>query len=150
MGIALGLSTDGSPIGAIFYIIVWNLLAYFGMRFAYFKGYELGDKAVEVLVGTQGQAIRKAVAIVGGMVVGAVAATWVPIKTALELKNSSGKAFLVLQKQLDGVYPGLLTALFTVFCWWLMAKKNMSPIKVMLLLVVIAFVGVITGFFDQA
>ena len=27
-------------------------------------------------------------------------------------------------------------------------KKNMSPIKVMLLLVVIAFVGVITGFFD--
>ena len=100
------------------------------------------------LFGTQGQAIRKAVAIVGGMVVGAVAATWVPIKTALELKNSSGKAFLVLQKQLDGVYPGLLTALFTVFCWWLMAKKNMSPIKVMLLLVVIAFVGVITGFFD--
>lgn len=91
LGIALGLSTDGSPIGAIFYIIVWNLLAYFGMRFAYFKGYELGDKAVEVLVGTQGQAIRKAVAIVGGMVVGAVAATWVPIKTALELKNSSGK-----------------------------------------------------------
>lgn len=148
LGIALGLSTDGSPIGAIFYIIVWNLLAYFGMRFAYFKGYELGDKAVEVLVGTQGQAIRKAVAIVGGMVVGAVAATWVPIKTALELKNSSGKAFLVLQKQLDGVYPGLLTALFIVFCWWLMAKKNMSPIKVMLLLVVIAFVGVITGFFD--
>ena len=148
LGIALGLSTDGSPIGAIFYIIVWNLLAYFGMRFAYFKGYELGDKAVEVLVGTQGQAIRKAVAIVGGMVVGAVAATWVPIKTALELKNSSGKAFLVLQKQLDGVYPGLLTALFTVFCWLLMAKKNMSPIKVMLLLVVIAFVGVITGFFD--
>ena len=148
LGIALGLSTDGSPIGAIFYIIVWNLLAYFGMRFAYFKGYELGDKAVEVLVGTQGQAIRKAVAIVGGMVVGAVAATWVPIKTALELKNSSGKAFLVLQKQLDGVDPGLLTALFTVFCWWLMAKKNMSPIKVMLLLVVIAFVGVITGFFD--
>ncbi|MCB5083096.1 PTS system mannose/fructose/sorbose family transporter subunit IID [Streptococcus mutans] len=148
LGIALGLSTDGSPIGAIFYIIVWNLLAYFGMRFAYFKGYELGDKAVEVLVGTQGQAIRKAVAIVGGMVVGAVAATWVPIKTALELKNSSGKAFLVLQKQLDDVYPGLLTALFTVFCWWLMAKKNMSPIKVMLLLVVIAFVGVITGFFD--
>ncbi len=148
LGIALGLSTGGSPVGAIFYIVVWNLLAYFGMRFAYFKGYELGGKAVEFLVGPQGMAIRKAVGVVGGMVVGAVAATWVSVKTSFQLKNSAGEAFLVLQDQLDGVYPGLLTAAFIVLCWWLMAKKKMSPIKVMLLLVVIALVGVLIGFFD--
>ena len=148
LGIALGLSNGGNPLGAIFYIIVWNLLAYFGMRFAYNKGYELGGKAVEVLVGPQGQAIRKAVGVVGGMVIGAVAATWVSVKTSLELKNSSGKVFLSLQKQLDNVYPGLLTAAFIILCWWLMAKKKMSPITVMLLLVVIAFVGVLVGFFD--
>lgn len=148
LGIALGLSTGGSPIGAIFYIIVWNLLAYLGMKFAYFKGYELGDKAVEFLVGVQGQAIRKAVSIVGGMVVGGVAATWVSVKTSFQLKSTSGKPFLVLQDKFDSVYPGMLTAVFIVFCWWLMAKKNTSPIKVMLLLVVIAFIGVITGFFN--
>ncbi|MDK6486852.1 PTS system mannose/fructose/sorbose family transporter subunit IID, partial [Streptococcus agalactiae] len=34
------------------------------------------------------------------------------------------------------------------FCWWLMAKKNLSPIKVMLLLVVVAFLGVLVGFFN--
>lgn len=148
LGIALGLSTGGSPLGAIFYIVVWNLLAYFGMRFAYFKGYELGDKAVEFLVGPKGQAIRKSISIIGGMVIGAVAATWVPINTALKLRNSSGKVYLDLQNQLNSVYPGFLTALFIIFCWWLMAKKNMSPIKVMLLLVVIALIGVLTGFFD--
>lgn len=147
LGIALGLSTDGSPVGAIFYIIVWNLLAYFGMKFAYFKGYELGDKAVEFLVGPQGIAIRKAIGIVGGMVIGAVAATWVSVKTSFQL-GSAKHPYLVLQNQLDAVYPGLLTAIFIVFCWWLMAKKNMSPIKVMLLLVVIAFVGVLVGLFN--
>lgn len=147
LGIALGLSTDGSPVGAIFYIIVWNLLAYFGMKFAYFKGYELGDKAVEFLVGPQGIAIRKAIGIVGGMVIGAVAATWVSVKTSFQL-GSAKHPYLVLQNQLDAVYPGVLTAIFIVFCWWLMAKKNMSPIKVMLLLVVIAFVGVLVGFFN--
>lgn len=147
LGIALGLSTDGSPVGAIFYIIVWNLLAYFGMKFAYFKGYELGDKAVEFLVGPQGIAIRKAIGIVGGMVIGAVAATWVSVKTSFQL-GSAKHPYLVLQNQLDAVYPGLLTAIFIVFCWWLMAKKNMSPIKVMLLLVVISFVGVLVGFFN--
>ncbi|MGT2755043.1 PTS system mannose/fructose/sorbose family transporter subunit IID [Streptococcus ovis] len=147
LGIAIGLSTGGSPIGAIFYTVVWNLLAYFGMKFAYFKGYELEDKAVEFLVGAQGQAIRKAVGIVGGMVVGAVAATWVSVKTSFTL-GSAKNPYLVLQDKLDSVYPGLLTACFILLCWWLMAKKNLSPIKVMLLLVVIALVGVVLGFFD--
>ena len=148
LGVALGLSNGGSPVGAIFYIIVWNLLAYFGMKFAYFKGYELGDKAVEFLVGPQGQAIRKAIGIIGGMVIGGVAATWVSVKTSFQMKNDAGEAFLVLQDQFDAVYPGLLTGIFIVFCWYLMAKKNLSPIKVMLLLVVIAFVGVLLGFFN--
>ena len=117
------------------------------MKFAYFKGYELGDKAVEFLVGVQGQAIRKSVGVVGGMVVGAVAATWVSVKTSFILGDAK-EPFLVLQDKLDAVYPGLLTACFILFCWWLMAKKNLSPIKVMLLLVVIAFVGVLLGFFN--
>ncbi len=141
LGIALGMSDGGSPLGAIFYIIVWNLLAYF-------KGYELGDKAVGILVGAQGKAIRKAIATVGGMVVGGVAATWVTVKTSFTLRNGSGKAYLVLQDKLDSVYPGLLTAAFIVLCWWLMAKKNISPIKVMLVLVVVALIGVLTGFFN--
>ena len=61
LGIAMGMSGGGSPLGAIFYIIVWNLFAYFGMRFLYFKGYDMGTKAVEYLVGDIGMAIREAV-----------------------------------------------------------------------------------------
>ena len=148
LGVSMGLSSGGSPIGAIFYIVVWNLLAYFGMKFAYYKGYELGGKAVEFLVGPVGNSLRKAIGCLGAMVIGAVAASWVPITTAISLKNASGKEYLNLQNQLDGVYPCLLTGVFIVFCWWLMAKKNISPIKVMLLLVVIAFLGVLCGFFN--
>ena len=66
------------------------VLIYGGMRFAYFKGYELGDKAVEFLVGPKGQALRKAISVIGGMVIGAVAATWVSVTTSLELKNADG------------------------------------------------------------
>ena len=148
LGIALGLSKGGNPIGALFYILVWNVLIYGGMRFAYFKGYELGDKAVEFLVGPKGQALRKAISVIGGMVIGAVAATWVSVTTSLELKNADGEAFLKLQEKIDGVYPGLLTAGFITICWWLMAKKKVSPNLVMLLLVVIALIGVALGIFD--
>lgn len=148
LGIALGLSKGGNPIGALFYILVWNVLIYGGMRFAYFKGYELGDKAVEFLVGPKGQALRKAISVIGGMVIGAVAATWVSVTTSFELKNADGEAFLKLQEKIDGVYPGLLTAGFITLCWWLMAKKKVSPNLVMLLLVVIALIGVALGIFD--
>ena len=148
LGIALGLSKGGNPIGALFYILVWNVLIYGGMRFAYFKGYELGDKAVEFLVGPKGQALRKAISVIGGMVIGAVAATWVSVTTSLELKNADGEAFLKLQEKIDGVYPGLLTAGFITLCWWLMAKKKVSPNLVKLLLVVIALIGVALGIFD--
>ena len=148
LGIALGMSTGGSPIGAIFYIIVWNLFAYFGMKFLYFKGYQLGGKAVEFLVGPQGEAIRESVSVLGGIVIGAVAATWVSVTTSFKLYNDAGEAYLVLQDKLNEVLPGSLTAAFVMLCWYLMAKKKMSPVKVMLLLVVIAFVGVVIGFFN--
>lgn len=148
LGIALGMSTGGSPIGAIFYIIAWNLFAYFGMKFLYFKGYQLGGKAVEFLVGPQGEAIRESVSVLGGVVIGAVAATWVSVTTSFKLYNDAGEAYLVLQDKLNEVLPGSLTAAFVMLCWYLMAKKKMSPVKVMLLLVVIAFVGVVIGFFN--
>ena len=148
LGIAMGMSTGGSPLGAIFYIIVWNLFAYFGMRFMYYKGYELGGKAVDFLIGAQGEALRESISMLGGIVIGAVSATWVSVKTSLELFNEAGEPYLVLQDKLDAVFPGLLTSAFIIFCWYLMAKKQMSPIKVMLLLVVVAFIGVLVGFFN--
>ena len=148
LGIAMGMSGGGSPMGAIFYIIVWNLFAYFGMRFLYFKGYDMGTKAVEFLVGDIGNAIREAVTTLGGIVIGAVSASWISVKTSFALYNEAGEAYMVLQEKFDSVFPGMLTAIFVIFCWWLMAKKQLSPLKVMGLLVVIAFVGILIGFFN--
>ena len=103
LGIAMGLSEGGSVLGPIFYIVVWNLLAYFGMRFAYYQGYKLGGDAVEALVGPNAQALREAIVMVGTIVIGAVDATWVSITTALTLPGGG-----TLQGTLDGIYPKLL------------------------------------------
>lgn len=149
LGIALGLSTDGSPVGGIFYIIAWNLIVTLGMRMLYFKGYELGGKAVEFLTGEKATALRESIMMLGSIVIGAVAATWVSVNTVFKMVNAeTGEAFLDLNAQINSVLPKGLTAVFVLFCWYMIAKKKMSPIKVMLLLVVIAFVGVLIGFFD--
>lgn len=148
LGIGLGLSTGGSPLGAIFYIIVWNALMIFGMRWAYYKGYELGGKAVEMVVGEKATAVRESVIMVGTIVIGAVAATWVNINTSLKMYNSRGGVIIDLQKTLDGVFPKILSAGAVILAWWLMSKKKISPTIVMLIFLVIAFLGVLVGFFN--
>lgn len=148
LGIALGLSSNGSPLGAIFYIITWNVLITLGMKFLYYKGYELGGKAVELIVGEKANAIRESVIMLGTIVIGAVAASWISINTSFQMLNSEGGTIINLQSVFDGIFPKLLPLLTVIFCWWLMKKKKMAPTTVMLILVVIAFVGVLLGFFN--
>lgn len=148
LGIALGLSTNGSPIGAIFYIIAWNLIVTLGMRFLYYKGYELGGKAVEILVGEKTNAIRESIIMLGTVVIGAVAASWINVTTSLKMFNAEGGVIIDLQAVCDGIFPKLLSLITVIFCWFLMTKRKMSPTKVMLILVVIAFLGVFVGFFN--
>ena len=77
-----------------------------------------------------------------------VLASWVNVTTSLQLKDSTGKVFLNLQKQLDSIYPGLLTVIVTLLCWWLMAKRHVSAIWTMIILIVVALLGVLVGFFN--
>ncbi len=143
LGIALGLSTGGNPLGPIFYIVAWNVLMYFGMKFAYDQGYSLGGSAVEALVGPQSAALRSSIVMVGTMVIGAVAATWINISTSFTIEFGADSSF-ALQNTLDGIMPKALNFFFVWLCWWLMTKKKISPTIVMLILVIVALVGCIT------
>ena len=168
LGIALGLAEGGSIIGPLFYIVVWNVTSIFFQKWIYNKGYELGGSAVEVIVGEQATALRESVIVMGQVIVGAMAGTWVSITTSVQRTTSiqnktemviegskviekvtgTQEVPVLLQEKLDGAFPGVLTLLFVLGCWWLMAKKAVSPIKIMLLMVVVAIVGVLVGFFD--
>lgn len=145
LGIALGLAEGGSIIGPLFYIVVWNITSTWFQKFVYDKGYELGGSAVELIVGQQATAFRESVIVMGQVIVGAMAASWVNVSTSVQIATNSEGEPVMLQGQLDGAFPGILTMLFVLFAWFLMAKKNMSPIKVLLLFVVIAIVGNIIG-----
>ena len=151
LGIALGFAEGGSPLGPLFYIIVWNATSIWFQKFVYFKGYELGGSAVELLVGQKATAFRESVLVMGQVIVGAMAASWVSISTNLVIAQAydaeTGKLTdVTLGSKLDGAFPKILTMLFVLFAWWLMAKKNITPIKVLLLFVVIGFVGSVVGF----
>jgi mannose/fructose/N-acetylgalactosamine-specific phosphotransferase system component IID len=139
------------------------------MKYAFDQGYKLGGSAVEALVGPESNALRSSIVMVGTMVIGAVAATWISINTALVLPgvgslnnvlwsssstvtsdalSAAGASGVSLNVFGSGIYPKLLNFVFVYLCWWLMTKKKISPTMVMLILVGVAFVGVLIGFFD--
>lgn len=141
LGIALGFAEGGSVLGPLFYIIVWNVTSTWFQYFVYMKGYELGGSAVELLVGDKATAFRESVIVMGQVIVGSMAATWVNVTTPIQIATDSTGAPVMLMDKLNGAFPGVLTCLFVLFAWWLMAKKNMTPIKVLFLFVAIGFFG---------
>ena len=97
-------------------------------------------QAVEVIVGEQATALRESVIVMGQVIVGAMAGTWVSITTAIQLTNSKQLSDVkelvidgskvvekvtqqyvdspvLLQEKLDGAFPGVLTLLFVLGCW---------------------------------
>lgn len=145
LGIALGFAEGGSAIGPLFYIIVWNATSIWFQKFVYQKGYELGGSAVELLVGDKATAFRESVIVMGQVIVGAMAGSWVSITSPVVIAQDSTGADVLLQDKLDGAFPGLITCFFVLLCWYLMAKKGMSPVKTLLLMVVVGFVGSVIG-----
>lgn len=124
LGIALGFAEGGSILGPLFYIVVWNVTSTLFQKVIYNKGYELGGSAVEMIVGTQATAFRESVIVMGQVIVGAMAGSWVNITSAVQIATDSEGKAVMLQQKLDGAFPGILTMLFVLFAWWLMAEKE--------------------------
>ncbi len=146
LSIAIGLSQGGSALGPLFYIVSYLTTITALSYFVFFKGYELGTKSVELIVGEAAQRAREAFNLLGSIVVGGVAASYVNLQTALSI-NTGAEKEIVINEVLNGIFPKVLPLLLVIFCWSLMAKKKMSPIKVMGILVLLAIIGVALNFF---
>lgn len=77
---------------------------------------------------------------VGLTVLGALTASYVFLSTNLAITYD--KASVDLQTILDGICPNLLPIVLTLFCSWLMRKKN---VKAPILMVIVVVVGVVLG-----
>ena len=146
ISIAIGMSQGGSPMGAIFYIITYLTTITALSYFVFFKGYELGTKSVDLIVGEVANRARESFNLLGSIVVGGVGASYVAIKTGLVIQTGAEKGIEVMPI-LNNIYPNVLGLLVIIFSWWLMSKKKMSPLKVMGVLMIIAIAGVAVGFF---
>ncbi|KRO00874.1 PTS family mannose fructose sorbose porter component IID [Companilactobacillus kimchiensis] len=139
LSIGMGLGQGGNILGPIFYIVAYDAIAFFGSRYLYYKGYELGAASVDLFVGDTAKKVTQAITVLGTIVTGGVAASYVKIELPIKIQMSH--ASIDVQKILDGIFPSLLPLLVVFVSWYFMAKRHVSPIKLILAYFVIAFIG---------
>ena len=145
LSIAMSLAKGGSVIGPLFYIVAYGIIGPTISYIAFHSGYRLGVNAIDVIVGENSKRITDAFNILGVMVVGALAANTIVLKTIAKIPM--GGKTQSLQTALDGIFPALFPLAAVLLSWWLVSSKQMSATKVILILTAIITVGCLVGLF---
>ena len=129
-GIGVSLAMNGSPLGAILFLLLYNIPAYALRYVGMMKGYQLGTGLLEKIQksGMMGKVLDMT-GILGLMTIGSMTATMVNLKVALTF--GSGDAMTELQTVLDSIMPCLLPAGVTFFIYWLLGK-NIKTTQILL------------------
>ncbi|MEM6160324.1 PTS system mannose/fructose/sorbose family transporter subunit IID [Erwinia sp. P6884] len=146
LSIGMALAAGGNILGALFYCVAWLGIVLPGSWFLFLKGYHMGSTSVEMLVSSKSTRLREALSLLGVFVMGGVAASYVKLGTGLAFVTKDG-VNIHLQQMLDGIFPQLLPLMVVLGTWYFMAKRGLSPVKAMLLLLVLAAAGVTAGVF---
>lgn len=138
VGIGASLAIEGNVVGPIVFLLLFNAL-HFGLRFGLMHyGYNTGVKAIQNLKEST-KKVAHAASIVGLTVVGGLIASYVNLSTTLVI--TAGKAKVNLQTDvLDKVMPKMLPLGYAFLMYYLL-KKGMSPLKLILITVIIGVAG---------
>ena len=166
-GITANLAIDGNLVGPILFFIIT-----FGVQMALrywlmYWSYDMGTKAIEVLT-ANAREFTHAASMLGVFVVGALTCNYGATKLGMVIPNGQTAekvkqlviengnivekeveqlkdVFINIQELLDGILPALIPLGLTLMCYTLIKKKNWSPTKCIMLLLVIGIVGCVFG-----
>ncbi len=124
-----GLGDNLSPLGCILYLLATPIVLWSYAWILYNQGYKVGRNAVTLLSGEIMQKARTAISVFGVIVIGALSASYVGVKTPLQFTASAEADPIVLQNIFDGIFPNVLSLLLVLFCYFLVSKKNVSIAK---------------------
>ena len=144
-GIGCSIAAQGSILGAILFLLIYNI-PHFLVRY---KGLELGYKSgISFLESmTEGGAIAvltEVAKILGLVVVGSMCASMVSLATPLVL--SIGGAEVVLQDIFDSIIAGFVPLCLTFFIYFLM-RKGVKTTTLLWGMIIVGMLGSVIGIF---
>lgn len=142
-GLTANMAMEGSIFGAILFLIIFNAVQFAVRWWLMHWSYGLGTKAVTMLT-SNAKEFTRAASILGIFVVGGLIAAYG--ETSLRIVVSQGAKVINIQELLDGILPKLIPLLITLGIYTLI-KKGWTPVKCIILILVVGIVGCAFGIF---
>lgn len=138
-GITANIALEGSILGAILYLLIFNVVQFAIRWWLMHWSYNLGTRAITVLT-SNAKEFTRAASILGVFVVGGLIANYGSTGVRLFL----GSTNVDVQSLLDGILPKLIPLLITVGLF-ILIKKGWSPVKCIALILVCGIAGCAVG-----
>lgn len=141
-------------IGPVVYMVVYPLVTLMLSKFLFNLGYKSGIEGMQSVMATgKLNTITDTMSVLGLIVVGALTASFVALSLPIQIVKDVYDATqdLLLENQvlfnadamLDSIFPKLLPLCLTLLVYYLYTKKQWSPLKLMLMILI--FAGLLTG-----
>lgn len=125
-GIAVSMGQSGNLLAPIVFLLLFNIPSILVRYYGTFLGYKLGSEYIQKVYASGLMGIlTKAASIVGLIMVGGMTAQMVTFTSKIEV-SMNGASILNLQSMLDQIFVGIVPLGITLFCYYLLKKKNMS------------------------
>lgn len=132
-GIGISLASAGSPLGALVFLLLYNVPAFFIHYYALQAGYTIGESFIKRLYESGGmRLLTKASGMIGLMMMGCMTASTVKFKTILSVAVEGSKDPILIQKYLDQLFIGIVPLCVTLLCFYLLRNKHVNVNYVML------------------
>jgi len=155
LSIGIGIAAAGNPFGSVLFFVlevgIMTALAYF----MWMQGYDRGKEGVMAILrsGVTDRVLSGA-AVLGNMVMGALTFQFVNIYLTLswniDVGGGQSKLFDVNRDLLGAIMPGLLPLGFTLLVWWLLSRRRVSPIWLLVIIIIVSMVAALPIFGNPA
>lgn len=142
-GIGINLAMSGSPLGAIMFLLIYNIPSILCRYFLTYLGFNMGTNFIsEMYEGGLMKLITKATSTIGLV----MTAANVKFNTILSIPVQDSDPVMI-QTYLDSIFKGLVPLVLTLVVLWLLRKKNVNVniilVGVMVLALVLGLVGIV-------
>ena len=143
LAIGMGMSQNGSPLGAIFYMVAYLAIILSLSHWLFNMGYKYGTEVMGELASGSFRKVTSTMAVLGLVVSGGIGASIISLRTPLGF--ASGELAVSLQSTLDGIFPSLLPLILTLWLWRGMRTKGWPINKALGMVFLVIGIGYLPG-----
>lgn len=137
-GITASFAKEGSILGPLVFFLVYVAMFLLRMPIARL-GYAAGTKAVD-RIRQDSAIVSHAASVLGCTVIGGLIATYVQISVKSKIAVTATKSISIQKAFFDNIFPNILPLAYTFLLFYLVKKKNISPVVLIVITFVLAIV----------